>query len=391
MSDHAVAVPLSQFAPADPVRPRLFGCGCSAHARRLAVATRSGRDLATAAAGRQGRRDSRATAGTGRSEDNAPRAAAPAGHGDRGAAREADAAPGVQGYSPPPPLVSPIRGLIDFHTHAAPDVFGRAVDDDELAAMAAAREMEAVVFKNHVALTADRAWLARKHVPGVKVFGGIVLNRAVGGLNPDAVEWMWRMQGGHGRVVWFPTFDADNHVRRAGTAPSGLRVVDERGDVVPAARAILKICAARRLVVHTGHASAEEALALIAAAREEGADRIVVTHAQFDVVGMTDAQMKQAASMGGTIELCALGLLTGPDAPLEWMRHSPRVPVADTARSVAAVGAEHFVLGTDLGQSGNPTPADGLAMFVAGLLGQGISRDQIQTMGREVPGALLMG
>jgi hypothetical protein len=36
--------------------------------------------------------------------------------------------------------VSPIRGLIDFHTHAAPDVFGRAVDDDELASLAAARD-----------------------------------------------------------------------------------------------------------------------------------------------------------------------------------------------------------------------------------------------------------
>lgn len=123
--------------------------------------------------------------------------------------QETTAAPGVRGYSPPPPPVSPIRGLIDFHTHAAPDVFGRAVDDDELAALAAARQMEAVVFKNHVTLTADRAWLARKHVPGIKVFGGITLNGAVGGLNPQAVEWMWRMQGGHGRVVWFPTFDAD--------------------------------------------------------------------------------------------------------------------------------------------------------------------------------------
>jgi hypothetical protein len=117
--------------------------------------------------------------------------------------------------------VSPIRGLIDFHTHAAPDVFGRAVDDDELASLAAAREMEAVVFKSHVTITADRAWLARKHVSGVKIFGGVTLNRAVGGLNPQAVEWMWRMQGGYGRVVWFPTFDADNHVRHAGTAPSG--------------------------------------------------------------------------------------------------------------------------------------------------------------------------
>jgi len=306
-------------------------------------------------------------------------------------ARQGGRNQGVQGYSPPPPAVSPIRGLIDFHTHAAPDVFGRAVDDDELAALAAARQMEAVVFKNHVALTADRAWLVRKHVPGIKVFGGITLNGAVGGINPQAVEWMWRMQGGHGRVVWFPTFDADNHVRRAGTAPSGIRVVDEKGAVLPAAREVLRVCARERLVVQTGHAAAEEALALIAAAREEGCDRIVVTHAQFDVVGMTEAQMKKAAAMGAKIELCALLMLTGPEAPLEWMRHAARVPVADTAARIKAVGARHFVLGTDLGQTGNPTPADGLQMFVAALEAAGVTRDQIQTMGREVPGALLMG
>lgn len=308
-----------------------------------------------------------------------------------GAASRAAADPGVQGYSPPPPPVSPIRGLIDFHTHAAPDIFGRAVDDDELAALAASRQMEAIVFKNHVTHTADRAWLVRKHVPGIKVFGGITLNRAVGGVNPQAVEWMWRMQGGHGRVVWFPTFDADNHVRRGGTAPSGLRVVDERGKVLPEARAVLKICAAQRLVVQTGHASGEEALALIEAAREEGCDRIVVTHAQFDVVDMTLAQMKKAAALGGKMELCALLMLTGPDSPLEWMRHAPRIPLAETAARIRSVGAQHFVLGTDLGQTGNPTPADGLQMFVTGLLAEGITREQIETMGRETPGALLMG
>ena len=305
--------------------------------------------------------------------------------------REPSPATGVRGYSPPPPPVSPIKGLIDFHTHAAPDVFGRAVDDDELATLAASRQMEAVVFKSHVTNTADRAWLARKHVPGVKVFGGVVLNGAVGGINPQAVEWMWRMQGGYGRVVWFPTFDADNHVRRAGTAPSGIRVVDEEGAALPATREVLKVCAAQRLVVHTGHASGEQALALIAAAREEGCERIVVTHAQFDVVDMNEGQMKKAAAMGAKMELCALGILGGPESPLEFMRHSRRVPLKETAERIKSVGAQHFVLGTDLGQSGNPTPADGLQMFVAGLQAEGVSREQIQTMGRENPGALLMG
>src|SRR5262249_33308187 len=39
----------------------------------------------------------------------------------------------VRVFPPPPPAVSPIEGLIDFHTHCAPDAFGRAVDDDESA------------------------------------------------------------------------------------------------------------------------------------------------------------------------------------------------------------------------------------------------------------------
>lgn len=334
----------------------------------------------------------RAAAPVGLAAPRGPRRPAPASHGRPGAVTPRAAAnPGVQGYSPPPPPVSPIKGLIDFHTHAAPDIFGRALDDDELATLAATRQMEAVVFKNHVTHTADRAFLVRKHVPGIKVFGGITLNHAVGGLNPQAVEWMWRMQGGFGRVVWFPTFDADNHVKRAGTAAAGIRVLDDRGQVVPAARAVLKICAAQRLVVQTGHASPDEALALIAAAREEGCERIVVTHAQFDVVGMSLAHMKKAAALGAKLELCALLMLSGPTSPLEFMHHTARVEASDTAARIKAVGAQHFVLGTDLGQAGNPTPADGLQMLVAGLMKEGITRDQIQTMGREIPGALLMG
>jgi uncharacterized protein DUF6282 len=339
-----------------------------------------------------GRCHVRAAAPVGLAAPRGPRRPALASHGrPAAAAPRAAANPGVQGYSPPPPPVSPIKGLIDFHTHAAPDIFGRALDDDELATLAAARQMEAVVFKNHVTHTADRAFLVRKHVPGIKVFGGITLNQAVGGLNPQAVEWMWRMQGGFGRVVWFPTFDADNHVKRTGTAPAGIRVLDERGQVLPAARAVLKVCAAQRLVVQTGHASPDEALALIAAARDEGCERVVVTHAQFDVVGMSLAHMKKAAALGAKLELCALLMLAGPTSPLEFMHHTARVEVGDTAARIKAVGAQHFVLGTDLGQAGNPTPADGLQMLVAGLMREGITRDQIATMGRETPGSLLMG
>jgi hypothetical protein len=293
-------------------------------------------------------------------------------------------------FPPPPPAVSPIAGLMDTHVHTAPDVFGRALDDVELAGLYKERGLDALVLKNHVATTADRAWFARKHVEGLKVFGGIVLNSAVGGINPDAVSWMWRMQGGFGRVVWFPTFDADNHVKHFKDAPEGVKIVDAQGEVLPEVRRVLKIAAEQKLVVQTGHISPTEALAVIAAGRDMGVDRIVVTHAQFEVVNMSLKQMKQAASMGAKLELCAMGALMGPAAHYEWMRHW-EVKIRETAAAIEEIGAQNFILATDLGQAGNPTPPDGLQFFVIDLMKVGIGKDEIIKMGREVTGQLLMG
>lgn len=297
----------------------------------------------------------------------------------------------VRNFPPPPPAVSPIKDLIDTHVHSAPDVFGRGFDDDEAAQLYKDKGIGAIVLKGHVVPTADRAWLVRKHVAGVNVFGGIVLNAAVGGINPDAVQWMYRMQGGYGRMVWFPTFDADNHVKHFKDAPEAIKVLGADGTVLPAVRDVLKICAHQKLIVNTGHLSPTEALAVIAAARDVGADRIVVTHAQFEVVNMSVDQMRKVAAMGAKMELCGMGPLMGPNAHLEWMRAWRQVRIQETADVIKEVGARHFILASDLGQTGNPSPADGLQTFVSDLLKAGVSKDEIQTMGREVPGALLMG
>jgi len=297
----------------------------------------------------------------------------------------------IRVFPPPPPAVSPIAGLMDTHVHSAPDVFGRSLDDEEVATLYKDRGLEALVLKNHVVSTADRAWFARKHVAGLKIFGGVVLNSPVGGINPDAVNWMGRMQGGFGRVVWFPTFDADNHVKHFKDAPEGIKVLDADGKVLPAVGDVLKICAQQKLVVQTGHLSPSEALALIEACRDAGVDRMVVTHAQFEVVNMSLEQMKKAASMGAKLELCAMGPLMGPEAHLEWMRHWRRVKVEETAAAVNEIGAQNFILATDLGQTGNPSPADGLQLFVTDLMKAGLTKDQITAMGREVTGKLLMG
>src|SRR5262249_5044368 len=120
------------------------------------------------------------------------------------------------------------------------------------------------------------------------------------------------------RSLGFPTFDADNHVKHFKDAPEGIKVLGADGKVLPAGRDVLKICAEQKLVVHTGHLSPSEALAVIAAGRDAGVDRLVVTHAQFEVVNMSFDEMKKAASMGAKLELCAMGVLMGPEAHLAW-------------------------------------------------------------------------
>ncbi len=301
------------------------------------------------------------------------------------------AAQSARNFPPPPPAVSPIQELMDTHVHSAPDAFGRSLDDYETAQLYKEKGMAAMVLKNHVVPTADRAWFVRKQVAGIQAFGGIVLNTAVGGLNPDAVQWLCRMQGGYGRFVWFPTIDSDHHVKHFKDAPEGIRVLGDDGKVLPAVYEVLKVCAQQKLVVNTGHLSSAEALAVIAAARDVGADRIIVTHAQFEVVNMSLEEMKRAAAMGAKLEICAVGPLMGPEAHLPWMRAWRQVKIQESVQAIREVGAQHFVLATDLGQTGNPTHADGLQMFVSELMAQGITKDQIKLMGRETTGALLMG
>ena len=101
-----------------------------------------------------------------------------------------------------------LAGVIEMHVHGAPDITPRVVQEIELAQKAREVGMRGVVFKCHDFITNDRAYLVKLMVPGVELFGGIVLNEPVGGINPVAVETMLKFTGGLGRYVWLSTRDA---------------------------------------------------------------------------------------------------------------------------------------------------------------------------------------
>ena len=296
---------------------------------------------------------------------------------------------GQAGFPPPPPKVSPAAGVIDMHVHSHPDVFGRNMDDIDVATLAKAKGMRGIVIKNHISETASRAALVMKVVPGIEVFGGVVLNKAVGGVNPDAVEWMHRVYGSRGKIVWLPTFEADRHVKVLSKPDARGLVVAPGGQVTPEMEAILKIIARENLVLATGHVHPEEVIAVVKRARELGVKNMLVNHALTNVPGLSMAQAKQVADMGAVIEVCFLQFLAGPNAPLPFLTHWTQVNAKNVAQAVKEIGAKSLVISSDLGQSGNMTHPDGIESAIAAMKKEGIADADIDLMMRKNPARLL--
>lgn len=283
---------------------------------------------------------------------------------------------------------STIESAIDFHIHSSPDVIPRRLDDFEVAKLAASAKMKAVVLKNHFASTAARAVLVNKIVPQIEVFGGVVLNHAVGGINPDAVDAMHRIGGKYGKVVWLPTVDAEHHLQVFHKSGSGIKVA-ENGKVLPETAAVLKIVAKENLVLETGHISSAEVMAVVGAANLLNIKNILITHAMADVPGLSLENMQRAAQMGAFLELAFVNDLMGENAADEGHKNWHQVSISKMAAAIKLIGAEHFVLSTDLGRKPDPLPAEGYKLFVEKLMGEGISGREIDLMMKENPARLL--
>jgi len=281
-----------------------------------------------------------------------------------------------------------MEGTIEFHVHSAPDIVDRKFDDFELVDRAAAAKMKAVVLKNHVLPTVDRAVLCHRLHPEIEVFGGVVLNEAVGGLNPKAVEVTAETSGHRGKVVWLPTIDADYHRRQFGRQTPGIRVAVE-GRVLPEMEAVLQVVRDRHLILETGHVSPEEIFAVVRRAVELGIENVVITHAMAEVPGLSRSQMQALAKMGAYLELDYVNALMGEDAIDPAHRQWQHVSVEAMADAIRSIGAQHFILSTDLGRPDDPAPVEGYTAFVRQLQTLGISDADIDRMARKNPSQLL--
>lgn len=273
---------------------------------------------------------------------------------------------------------SPVSGAIDIHVHTLPDDRPRALDGIEAARQARDRGMRAIVLKNHYESTAGLTYVVRTLVPNFEVFGGIDLNLTVGGINPAAVEHMTRVTGGFGRIVWMPTFDAENQVRFSKEKRLFVSV-SRNGALLPEVGQVIALIAKHNLVLATGHSSSEEVLMLLREAQRQGVRRMVVTHAMNPPIGMTVPQMQEAAKLGAFLEFVGSSPVSA-DARERYDRF---------ADAIRKVGPAFCILSSDLGQMGNPLPVDGFGAFLVALRQRGFTQQEIDRMSKENPAKVL--
>ena len=264
-----------------------------------------------------------------------------------------------------------LTGAIDIHLHVDPDSAQRPIDAIDVAKLARSRGMRGIVLKNHYDPTAGVAFLVRKEVPGLEVFGGIDLNLTVGGINVAAVEHMTEIKGNWGRIVWMPTHDSENAVR-ASKQNRRFVSVARNGELLPEVKEIISVIAKRGLVLATGHSSPEEGLMLVREGRRQGVEHIVVTHPLDAPVHMTLGQMQEAAKLGAFLEF-----------------DYRRALEHEQVEAMRKIGPESCILAEFWSDRSTYAGLDGVAKFVSTLGSHGFTKQQLARMMKENPARLL--
>jgi len=281
-----------------------------------------------------------------------------------------------------------LEGAIDFHLHPGPSISRRRVDIFEAARDAYRVGMKALVYKPLYFATMSDAYAAQKMVPGIKVFGGVVLDQIAGGLRPATVEVAIKM---HAKVIWMPLFDSTQTRKSADAVPfyksrffgnDILTIFDANKKIKDEVFEILDLIASSPgVILSTSHLTPSESLAIIKAAKERGVEKIVVTHPTANIIGASIKEQVEMSKLGAYINHCFGYILPKPTG-------AGQNPVL-VAEAIKAVGADRCILSSDMGIWYSSTPVEGLRSYVEILMQCGISRKEIDLMIKKNPSEIL--
>jgi len=266
-----------------------------------------------------------------------------------------------------------LKGTIDLHLHAGPDVRERKLTYLEAALQARDAGMKAILIKSHSTITADIAALIQPLVKDLIVFGGVALNYPLGGLNPVAVETALKLGA---KQVWMPTLSSANQHQYEGKK-GGMTIVGRDGRLKKEVMDILEILSRHDVILSTGHLSQDEIIALVRESFKMKIKKILVTHPDHFFIQMPVRVQKELARKDVFFDRCLPTYSTSP------------LTMEEMAKRIKEVGVTSTVLTSDFGQPENPFPVEGLKIYIQQLSKFGFSEKEIDQMVRINPGVLL--
>lgn len=279
-----------------------------------------------------------------------------------------------------------LKGICDMHVHTNPDLRIRAYSDLQLADAAVRVGARAIVIKSHLGFTVNRAAIANEYVKrvygentGFTMYGGVVMNKVIGGVNPEAVEKGLKLGA---KEIWLPTQSAKRHLEKMGKNPDeGIELVKD-GKVIPELMDVFKLIKDFDVALGTAHVSPEEAFTVVEAARDAGVKKIIITHPEWWVCDYSiEDQIRLVKDYDVILERCYAQNM-GKGKPYH-------LNLKENAELIKEVGYEHVMVDTDGGQVENPDWETEMYEYMHYLVEYGIPLEHVYHMTRTIPYRLL--
>lgn len=282
-----------------------------------------------------------------------------------------------------------LKGGFELHVHSSPSLFPRVQTDWELVEDIKAAEMAGAIIKSHESPTMDRATLIREKEQGLHIYGGIALNEHTGGISVRTVETALKLGA---KIIWMPTISTVQHwvyfqskqtklfSTNAKIKPDeGLTIWGEKGKIRSELFDILDLISKHDAILATGHLSPKEVSVLVDIAIERKVEKILIQHPDMGIAKIPMEMQQELVKKGCILEKCYLACSNDFED----------LTVADMARTIEILGADHCVLVTDYGQKHNIPAIAALSEFLYKLATAGVKETDLEKMVQTNPRALL--
>jgi hypothetical protein len=280
-----------------------------------------------------------------------------------------------------------LQGMYDLHVHASPSVACRKLSALEALKLASKEGMGGILLLDHTYNTVVVAQVLNELGYETNVFGSILLNESVGGLNPSVVETAILFGT---KQIQMPTYSAQNHKEKFSFGDDqrifpypkkskGIYILDDKDRIISEVDEILQLLKGSESFLGTGHLSVVEIKALVNRAKELNV-RVLVNGASSSRIGLPIEIQKKLADDNVFMEYDYVLLTENV--------HKKRA-AESIVEQIRGVGAERCVIATDAGQPNIPDLVKGFKDFIKQLLQSGISENEIEFMTRKNPCSLL--